>query len=361
MTEYKISIIVNGSDQASPALQSVGRSLSGISEAGKVAAGVLGGSLMINAVHQVEDLGRAALDSVAYYERLGMSLTSMAAAEALNSGAASSMNEALKQTSGVAEETTAWMRNLAIESPFAMRGVAEAYRTAETYGFVGKEAKNLTQTLIDYASGTGQTEEAMKRIALALGQIQNNGKLAGQEVLQLAGAGIPVTKILAKAFGITTGELVKLQEKGLVPADKAIRALTDYMNTSYAGAAKAQAGTFSGMISSISELKEMNLQEFFTGTFEAVRPYMLEFVETMKDPETVANIRAIGNEFGATTTKIIEGVSDTVSWYGQLDTGMQNFLGTLATVALVGPTAVKVFQGIAVFKVSSLFSLRLQA
>ena len=43
-------------------------------------------------------------------------------------------------------------------------------------------------------------------------------------MLQLTDAGLPVYDILGKAFGKTTKELIKMQENGLLPAEKVIAA-----------------------------------------------------------------------------------------------------------------------------------------
>jgi phage tail tape-measure protein len=88
--------------------------------------------------------------------------------------------------------------------------------------------------------------------------------------MQLTGAGVPVREILAKSFNITTAELQTMISKGLVPADKAIEAIVSSLEEDFGGAAKRQAGTFSGLISSLSDIKEVGLREFFTGTFQAV-------------------------------------------------------------------------------------------
>ena len=225
------------------------------------------------------------------------------------------MAQALAEAAPKARELLDWVQLLAINSPFTSKGVADAFKTVMAYGFTTDEAKRMTTAMIDYAAATGQSEATMSRIALALGQIRARGKLAGGEVMQLTEAGVPVTQILAKAFNVTTKELMDMQEKGLIPADRAIEAITKSIEKDFGGAAKRTAGTFSGLISSLEDIKEVGLREFFTGTFKAIQPYFAQFVDFITQPKTLAMIKNWGESLGKTVTKFIDfgrGVADTV-------------------------------------------------
>ena len=224
-----------------------------------------------------------------------------------------SVGEAMKQAGPQAKELLDWIQKLAIESPFTQEGVAAALRMAMAYGFTSKEAKRLTQATIDFASGSGASESAMATIALALGQIKAKGKLAGQEVLQLVNAGLSVDAILAKAFGKSTAEIVDMREKGLIPADKAIEAITKSLEQDFGGAAKRQSQTFSGLISSLSDIKEVGLREFFTGTFQAIQPYIAQFTDKLSSPEFMDKLREIGNIVGTNIAGAIKTVAGLVA------------------------------------------------
>ncbi len=209
-----------------------------------------------------------------------------------------SMADALAQAGPKAQELLEWIQKLAIKSPFTQTGVSTAYKTAMAYGFTADESKRLTTSLIDFASATGQTESVMSQVALALGQIKAKGKLAGQEVLQLTNAGVDVRNILAKAFGVTTAQLVEMQEQGLIPAEDAIEAIIASFEKDWGGAAERQSETFSGLLSSLKDIKEIGLREFFSGTFKAVQPYVAEFVGTLSSTETMGRLRSLGEVLG---------------------------------------------------------------
>lgn len=306
---------------ASTADQSGGR----FSAFGEVVTGALrrvgeiGVNAMIGLGQSIAGAAGEALTAYASYERLGSSLQSLVAREIVSSGGAKDLASAQGLAAGKAQELLGWVQQLAVQSPFEQEQVAKAFKTATAYGFVANSAltlqeqqkqgvitsQRLTQAMIDFASGSGADAYAMDRIALALGQIKARGKLAGGEVLQLVEAGIPVRDILAKAFGTTTDKVVEMQEKGLIPADKAINAIVTSLEQDFGGAAARQAGTFSGLISSLNDIKTVGLREFFTGTFQAIQPYLNTFVSTLSSPEMLANIKNIGTQVGTFVAQMI--------------------------------------------------------
>jgi tape measure domain-containing protein len=411
MTDYKIRIIVDGQDNASGPLGKVG---SALGQMGTIAGGILSAQLLKNIAGGVIGLGRAAVDSYASYERLGMSLQSMVAREMSNASTVThsttvtreatqaekdraawllkeidaarkhtgeveagsdaaikaqktlanlraqyqalgvsaegyvtntssstektlSIADAMGEAGGRAKELQDWITKLAIKSPFTQSGVAEAFRMAMAYGFTTDEAQRLTGAMIDFSSATGQDESSMARIALALGQIKAKGKVAGQEVLQLTEAGLSVDAILAKAFNKSTAEIVAMREKGLIPADQAIEAITKSLEEDFGGAAEKQANTFSGLLSSLSDIKEVGLREFFTGTFQAVQPYLINFVNWITDPKIMSSIRGWGDKLGKFVAKFAKLGEQTVNFISK-----GNFKGAINNMlnAIFGPQAI---------------------
>ncbi len=231
-----------------------------------------------------------------------------------------SMADALAQAGPKAQELIGWIQKLAIQSPFTEADVAASFRMAMAYGFTTDEAKRLTQATIDFAAGSGASGEAMNRIALALGQIQAKGKLSGQEMLQLTEAGLNVRDALLQAgnvTGLTAANFASMQEKGLIPANKAIEAIVSTLEKDFGGAAKRQAGTFSGLLSSLSDIKTVGLREFFTGTFKAIQPYLDKFVTSFTEGGLLEKIGAVGEAVGEWIAgTLIPAVSEAVAFIG---------------------------------------------
>lgn len=359
MPSYVLNIIVQGKDLASSALTNVGKALSGLhgkfqeaangingasgtinralGNMGQITGGILGAQVITGAINGLKSLTAEALDSYAAYERLGLSLQSMAAKEMVATGQASDLAAAMGPAAEKAKELQSWVQKLAIESPFTQDGVAQAYRMAMAYGFTTKEAQRLTTAMIDFASGTGASEDRMQMIALALGQIKAKGKLAGQEVLQLVNTGLAVDQILAKAFGKSTQEIVKMREQGLIPANEAIEAITKSLEQDFGGAAKRQATTFSGLLSSLQDIKSVGLREFFTGTFQAIQPYVADFVNKLSSPEFMQSLRDIGMQLGESLKKGIDTAKELAGWWNSLSDTTKNMIVGLGGVVLLAP------------------------
>lgn len=264
---------------------------------------VAGGNLIADGIRNiassVAQLGGEALSIYSDYERLTMSLETFAAQELIAAGGADSMSEALALSGERAQEVLGWIENLAVQSPFESKDISAAFRLAQAYGFTSDQAMRLTQATVDFAAGAGISGAMMDRITLALGQIQARGKVSAQELNQLSEAGINARSILANAFGVSTASIMEMIEKGLVPADLAVEAITRSLETDFGGAAKRQANTFSGLISSLSDLKSIGLREFFRGTFEEAQPYLQRFVEFVTNPAVKENLRAWGDNIGS--------------------------------------------------------------
>lgn len=305
MPEYKLRIIVEGQDKASGPLGNVASSLQRI---GEFAAGNLLASGLKAGGRALVGMGREALGAYADFERLGLSLETLVAREALNTGAASTMAEALAGAGEQTQSLIGWIEDLAVLSPFNQSDIAKSFRLTMAYGFTADEAQRLTSTMVDFAAGSGATGDSMQRIALALGQIKARGKLAGQEIMQLTEQGIPVRQILAKAFNVTTAELEEMITAG-ISADRAIEAIISSLETDFAGAAERQAGTFSGLISSLEDLREIGLRDFFGPMFQEAQPYLQAFVDTLTDPAVKEAIGSIGESLGVTLGGALDAVS----------------------------------------------------
>jgi len=210
-----------------------------------------------------------------------------------------SHSEAMAQAGPKAQALLQWIQKLAVLSPFTQEEVANAFKLQMAYGFTSDEAKNLTTALINFAAGSGASGDSMQRIALALGQIKAKGKLAGQEVLQLVNAGLPVTQILADAFHKTTAEIEDMRSNGLLKADEVIKAITDTLNNDFAGAAEKQATSWAGLRSTLEDIQNIGLREFFEGTFKAIQPYLADFVNVFEDGDLQKKIQDVGDKIGS--------------------------------------------------------------
>ena len=291
----EVRIVVRADDQFSGVLGNFGSIITGIESAINLAG---------DALRFFGDMAMQGLDAIASYERMGASLETLVARELLMAGAAEDMTEALAMSSVQAEELLHWTQELAINSPFTAEGVNNAFRMAMAYGFTVEEAQRLTEAMIDFAAGSGASEAAMEAIARALGQISATGRVTGGDMLQLVNAGLPVVEILAEGFGVTTAELMKMREQGLLPATEAIEYITTYLETNFAGAAERQATTWAGLQGTFADIKTMGLREFFGGMFEVLQPLAVELSNFLQT-EGMETLGDWGEKLGNITSALV--------------------------------------------------------
>lgn len=300
-----------------------------------VLGGVLGANLITGGINALQQLGAEAVFVYASYERLGNSLNNLVAKELLLKDRSLSMSEAFSKAAPMAKELQSWISKLAIESPFDESDVASSFRLAMSYGFTSAEAQRLTRAMLDFSAGSGASSDAMNSIALALGQIRARGKLAGQEIIQLINAGVDVYGILSRAFGKPTDEIQRMVEQGLIPANDAIEAIIGSFEEFYAGAGKSQANSISGLITTLQELKNVSLREFFGSAIEELRPYLVELVNLLSSETFKTQLQEWGKQFANVVKDIVDGIRTLVTWFSGLDEGTQKLvLGFGAFVAL---------------------------
>lgn len=288
----------------------------GISMLSLTMANVIGG-VVVNALSAAAsgfvNLTKTAVGVVAANERLVATFESMVAKELRAADSTLSMTDALDAASPRARELLKWIEALVIKSPFERQGIVAALQTAVAYGFVTQGAKDLAdaqakgivtaqrlaEAEVNWAAATGKTSFEVQRATLALGQMQAKGKVTGEELRQLREAGVDVQSAL-NAMGVSLDEV----SKGTVSADEFIKKLVETMENDFGAAAERQAGTLTGLLSSIGDLSQTYLREFFGplneetgklgGILGAVQPYLQKFVDTLTQPQVVQGIQTIG-------------------------------------------------------------------
>ena len=306
MTDYTLRIIIEGQDRATPAIKGVSSALGDI---GKIAAGVSLGNLFSGAVQSLTGMAGAALQSYASYERLGQSIGAMAAKEALLTGAASNMAQALSMTKEQSKETLDWISKLAIQSPFKQSDVAQAFRLAQALGFNTQEAKRLTAATLDWATATGAQGYDIERVNRALGQMQVKGKVSQEEINQLTEAGVDAQRILSGAFGKSGTDLQKAFQNGSITSREAIDAIIKDMERLYQGAGANSASSFAGLLSTLEEIQDIAGRNLFGGIFEAAQPYIAETVGVLSSPEFQAGLTGLGQKLGSGLTENLDKIA----------------------------------------------------
>ncbi|MFD2615724.1 tape measure protein [Paenibacillus gansuensis] len=158
-------------------------------------------------------------------------------------------------------------------TPFELPQLRDASKRLLAFGFDAKQVIPYMTGLGNAAAGLGIGGEGIDRLTLAIGQIKAKGRLQGDEALQLVEAGIPVWEILAKKMRVTTQEVMKMSEKGIIPADAAIRTLIDGMNTRFPEMMEKQSKSLEGMFSTIKDtFNTQILKKWGDGLASSLKP-----------------------------------------------------------------------------------------
>jgi tape measure domain-containing protein len=165
------------------------------------------------------------------------------------------------------------MAKFAAQTPFAFPDLVTASQRMLAMGFAAKDVKPTLTAVGDAVAAMGGGKEQIDQVTMALGQMQAKGKVAGDEVLQLTEAGIPVLKILAAQYHVSTGKMQEMITKGKVLSSDAIPKLVAGMEhgtkatKAFGGMMAAQSKTLVGQWS--------NLQDTVTtGLAHVVEPFI---------------------------------------------------------------------------------------
>lgn len=157
---------------------------------------------------------------------------------------------------GGADKAKSFMADLtkfAGATPFELPGLRDSSKKLLAFGFASEQVLPMLTGVGNAAAGLGLGTDGVDRIALALGQMKAKAKVSGDEMMQLTEAGIPAWQILADKMNISTAAVMKMSEKGLIPADKAIQALIEGMNKKFPDMMDKQSKSLAGLFSTMKD------------------------------------------------------------------------------------------------------------
>ena len=114
----------------------------------------------------------------------------------------------------MAQKHLADLKSFARETPFQFGDLVEYSKRLQAMGTDVNDVVDTMRVLGNVASGVGM--EKMPQLILAFGQVQAVGRLTGMELRQFTEAGVPLLGELAKAYGVTTGEMQEMISEGKV-------------------------------------------------------------------------------------------------------------------------------------------------
>lgn len=208
------------------AVMAAGRAFDFIGQKAGALKGVLGG---------LASLGKVALTAVAALGGVALGLGIAGAKYVIDAQAfKQSTMFAFKNLLGsqdMAENAWAKAKATSLQTGMGLRETAASMNQLLAVGFRLDMADTLIKQMADLK--TLNPAANLEGIARAIGQIKNTGRLQGDELMQLADAGLStegVYKQLEKQTGKTRAEILKMQAAGQITSDMAIKAIQDSMS-----------------------------------------------------------------------------------------------------------------------------------
>lgn len=152
-----------------------------------------------------------------------------------------------------AEKFLGDLARFAAETPFELPGLVNASKKLLAYGFAAQAIIPIMAAIGDAAAMLGIGQEGIDRMTLAIGQMQAKGKVSGEEMRQLAEAGVPAWQFLADAIGTDIPTAMDLAEKGAIDSTTGINAVLMGMQGRFKGGMEGLSQEIPGLFSTVKD------------------------------------------------------------------------------------------------------------
>jgi tape measure domain-containing protein len=168
-----------------------------------------------------------------------------------------------------ADEYLAKLKESAAKTPFELKDLAEASKTLLAFGVDADKSQEVLNRLGDVSQGNS---EKLKSLALVFGQVSAQGKLTGQDFLQLVNAGFPVQK-MAEDAGMSMSQFKDAISDGKITVDDLNKTLVNATSEGgmFFNSLLEQSKTFNGQLSTLKDNFATFLGEAFKPLFDYMR------------------------------------------------------------------------------------------
>lgn len=178
----------------------------------------------------------------------------------------------------------------------AVRGTAygldAAATVASSLGASGVQAGDqMTQALKGVAGMAAMSGRSMEDVGLIFGKVAATGKLQGDELNQMAEAGVNATAALAKHLGKTQAEVREMVSKGQID----FQTFSDAMYATFGTAASGANETFGGAMSNVRAALSRVGEQFASPALDALRQVFVALMPVID--ATAAALKPVADEF----------------------------------------------------------------
>jgi tape measure domain-containing protein len=232
------------------------------------------------------------------------------------------------------------LKELSLKTPFDFEDILVATTRFKAFGFTIQETVDqFLPAVLDIAAAFNVTSgDLVNRLALALGQMLQKGKVVSQEMRQLAEAGIPAWEILARELGVSIDEAMKMVEKRMVDSRTFFNAFFKYWQTNFKGLAQTMTQTWSGAWSVIKKATQLGIATAFKPLFDVLKSLLAEFTRPLQELSTIQNLVA---PIASIVASLVKPFQDILTIWRQWRSEGASALGSLRVLiaALNDPTS----------------------
>lgn len=219
---------------------------------------------------------------------------------------------------GGTEKTDAFIASLRALAKASGQSFNQLGQTGRTLIATGLSAERTTEILTDFSKAAALSGASTRQFELALlglTQVQAKGRLSSEELRRQIAENLPgaisVTKVyeqLAKQLGLTTKEVIKLQEAGGITADQGIQAILDAINATegISRAFEARLQTLSGQLGVLRETFNEVVQLGFKPFVSALAQGFAEIRQDAAFGEIQAELEDFSNVMGEVVVDAIK-------------------------------------------------------
>lgn len=201
------------------------------------------------------------------------------------------------------------LKDMAAKTPFETSDLAHATQTLLSFGVSSQDVMKDLKMLGDVSQGN---KEKFDSLSLAFAQITANGKLQGQDLLQLVNAGFNPLQVMAKKTGKSMAELRDEMSKGGISAQDvtdAFKAATSQGGQFY-NAMNSQSKTFNGQISTLKDNTNMFLGDLTKGLQEAAKndalPKVNKWMDSLNSALKSGGTKGVAKQFGTVAADAVK-------------------------------------------------------
>ena len=232
---------------------------------------------------------------------------------------------------GKAQDYLKQLADFAAKTPFELPGLRDAASRLIAVGTESGRVIPIMSALGDATSAMGTGAEGINRAVTALSQMQQKGKVTGEEMLQLAEAGVPAWDALASSLGKSVAETQKLVSTGKVTTDQLFTAIENRSGAAMqrvSGMMDKQSQSLTGLLSTLKDTVSQQLGSAMAPAVEAIKKALPGITDAIGK-----TLEAIGPQIGPVFSVIADVVSKLLPAVAPVLGAMVGLFSTLVSAA----------------------------